>query len=182
VAVARELSSQAPAVRSAVSATKAAWPRIAHGLPAKLSALALPAIRAASERAAALSPPGVFSEHEAASLTGPGSSIAGSFRSFAILAARGWKLIDATIEQIQHGSAAAARFARANVALYIESVYDAYFSVAQIGKKLSGAYKTLGGAAGFGTSLTPGEVNALARAYSQAQDRLYPHVGVRLGS
>ena len=76
----------------------------------------------------------------------------------------------------------AARFARANVALYIESVYDAHFSLAQIGKHLLAAYKTLGGGGAFGASLTPAEVDALARAYSEGQDRLYPHVGVRFGS
>jgi hypothetical protein len=40
----------------------------------------------------------------------------------------------------------------------------------------------LGGQAAFGTSLSPAEVHALANAYSEAADRLHPHVGVRLGS
>ena len=48
--------------------------------------------------------------------------------------------------QIEHGSPASARFARENVALYIESVYDGHFDLAQIGKKLPAAYRTLGGA------------------------------------
>ena len=40
----------------------------------------------------------------------------------------------------------------------------------------------LGGDAGFGTSLTPAEVAALSHAYSEAQNRLYPHVRTRFGS
>ncbi|HYM45952.1 MAG TPA: hypothetical protein VES65_07305 [Solirubrobacteraceae bacterium] len=77
---------------------------------------------------------------------------------------------------------AAARFARENVGLYIESVYDGHFDLAQIGKKLHDGYRKLGGPAAFGGSLTPGEVADLADAYSEATARLHPHVGVRLGS
>ena len=91
-------------------------------------------------------------------------------------------MIGAAIEQIKHGSRAGARFARANVALYIESVYDAHFSLAQIGKQLVKGYKELGGEAAFGASLTQAEIDGLAATYSEATDRLYPHVGVRLGS
>ena len=68
------------------------------------------------------------------------------------------------------------------MALYIESVYDAHFGLAQIGKKLLAGYRKLGGQAAFGAALTQGEVDALADAYSEATDRLHPHVGVRLGS
>ena len=75
-----------------------------------------------------------------------------------------------------------ARFARENVALYIESVYDGHFALAQIGKQLLDGYRTLGGQAPFGGTLTQAEVDALASAYSEAADRLHPHVGVRLGS
>ncbi|HTZ65560.1 MAG TPA: hypothetical protein VMB51_15760 [Solirubrobacteraceae bacterium] len=77
---------------------------------------------------------------------------------------------------------AAARFARANVDLYIESVYDGHFELAQISEKLHKAYQNLGGPSAFGKSLTPAEVNAVAAAYSEASARLRPHVGVRLGS
>ncbi len=77
---------------------------------------------------------------------------------------------------------AAARFARANVNLYIESVYDGHFELAQISEKLHKAYENLGGPSAFGGSLTPAEVNAVAAAYSEASARLRPHVGVRLGS
>jgi hypothetical protein len=182
VAVARALSSVEPAVRSEVTATKAAWPFIANGLPADTGTISRPAIRAATERAGALRLPGLFAEREAASLTGPGSSLAGTFRTFSILATRGWRLVGAAIEEIEHGSPVAASFARANVALYIESVYDAHFSLAQIGKRLLAAYRTLGGAAVFGASLTQAEVDDLAGIYSEAADRLHPHTGVRLGS
>jgi hypothetical protein len=182
VTVARVLASQEPSVRSEVTATKAAWPLVAGGLPAETSTLSSPEIRLATQRAGALELPGLFAEREVRSLTGPASSLAGTFRAFSTLSARGWQLIGGAIDQIEHGSPAAARFARANVALYIESVYDAHFSLAQIGKHLLAAYKTLGGGGAFGASLTPAEVDALARAYSEGQDRLYPHVGVRFGS
>jgi hypothetical protein len=165
-----------------VSATKAAWPLVVNGLPAETSAIPRPTIHAAVDAAAELGVPALFEEAQATSLTGPGSSLASAFRGYSTLAARGWQLIGAAIEQIEHGSAVAARFARANVALYIESVYDAHFSLAQIGKQLLAGYKKLGGAAAFGAALTPAEVDELARTYSQASDRLHPHTGVRLGS
>ncbi|MGA2455001.1 MAG: hypothetical protein ABSG93_15930 [Solirubrobacteraceae bacterium] len=182
VVVSRALTEREPSVRREVAATKAAWPLIAHGLPADPGASSHPAIRAAIERAAALTLPGVLDEHQAAAVTGPGSSIVGVFRVYSLLATRGWQLIGAAIEQVEHGSPAAARFAHANVALYIESVYDAHYSLAQIGKRLLAGYKKLGGAAEFGTSLTQSEVDALAGTYSEANDRLYPHATVRLGS
>jgi hypothetical protein len=182
IAVSRALGAVEPSVRSEVTATKAAWPLVAGGLPADTSTVSRPAIRTATERAAALRLPGLFEEREAASLTGPGSSLAGTFRTFSILATRGWQLIGAAIDEIEHGSPVAARFARANVALYIESVYDAHFSLAQIGKQLLAGYRKLGGAAVFGASLTQTEVDGLEQSYSQATDRLYPHTLVRLGS
>jgi hypothetical protein len=182
VAVARVLAGQERSVRSEVTATKAAWPLVAAGLPADPSTLSRPAIRLASERAAALRLPGLFAAREARSLTGPASGLSGTFRAFSILSARGWQLIGAAIEQIEHGSPTAARFARANVNLYIESVYDAHYSLAQIGKQLPIDYKRLGGGTAFGASLTPAEIAALSNAYSEANNRLYPHVRVRLGS
>ena len=109
-------------------------------------------------------------------------SLAGLFRAYSGLSTHGWQLIGAAIEQIEHGSPVAARFARANVALYIESVYDAHFGLAQVGKQLVAGYKTLGGASAFGPSLTQAEVDRLAGTYSEASDRLHPHPGVKLGS
>jgi hypothetical protein len=182
LAVCRALSAAKPATVSEVAATKAAWPLIANGLPSDTSTISRPAIRLAVQRASALRVPGLFQERQATVLTGAGSSLAGIFRTYGLLASRGWQLIGAAIQQIEHGSPAAARFARANVALYIESVYDAHFSLAQIGKKLLIDYKNQGGPAAFGASLTQAEVDSLAGTYSEAQDRLYPHTGVRLGS
>ena len=70
--------------------------------------------------------------------------MAGLFHNYILLATRSWRLIDSSIEEIEHGPPAAARFARANVNLYIESIYDAHFSLAQVGKLMLAAYKTLG--------------------------------------
>jgi hypothetical protein len=165
-----------------VAATKTAWPLIANGLPPSSGSGAPSAIRTAAARAAALRLPALFGEVQAASLTGPAAHIAGLFRSYQGLAARGWRMIVASIAQIEGGTPAGARFAKANVALYIESVYDGHFTLAQIGKQLIAGYEKLGGATAFGASLSQAEVDALARAYSEATDRLHPHVGVRLGS
>jgi hypothetical protein len=124
----------------------------------------------------------VFGEARARALTGPSSQIVGLVRSYALLSARGWKLLFASIAEIQSGTPAAASFARANAPLYIESIFDANFTLAQIGKKLLAGYHNLGGQSEFGAALTNAEVDALAGAYSEAHDRLHPHVGVRLGS
>ncbi len=182
VAVSRALNSAARSVGSEVAATKVAWPLVANGLPADTSTISRPAIHTAAERAAALRLPALFEEREAASLTGPGSSLAGLFRAYSGLSTHGWQLIGAAIEQIEHGSPVAARFARANVALYIDSVYDAHFGLAQVGKHLVAGYEQLGGASAFGPSLTQAEVDRLAGTYSEASDRLHPHPGVKLGS
>jgi hypothetical protein len=182
VAVARALAQAQPSVTGEVAATKAAWHLIVGGLPADTSAIPRKAIRHADERAAAVGVPAIFGEHRAAALTGPGSGIAGLFRWASTLAARGWRQIDAAIEQTQHGSPNGARFARANVDLYIECVYDANFGLAQIGKKLLSGYEKVGGPGAFGSSLTQAEVAGLADTFSEAEDRLHPHTGVRLGS
>ncbi len=182
VAVIRELARVEPAVRLEVAATKLAWPSVVNGLPARLQARARVAITSASMRAGAIGTPGLFEEHVHVSLTGPGSGPAGEFRNFSLLAARGWRAIAATIEEIEHGPALAARFAMANVGLYIECVYDGHFTLAHIGKQLLSGYRKLGGARGFGSALTAGEVAALSVAYSEESDRLHPHTGIRFGS
>ena len=178
----RTLTGIEPAVRSEVAATKRAWPDVVDGLPAHVSARARSAITAAAERASAFALPALFSERVSAALTGPASGLAGEVRSFAQLATRGWKLIVAAIEQIEHGSPPAARFARANVALYIECVYDAHFTLAQIGKQMRKGWEKLEGAPAFGSSLTLAQINQLADVYSEPDFRLYPHTGVKLGS
>jgi len=183
VAIGRALKRvQAPIARE-VAATKAAWPLIANGLPGEIATVSRsPQAHAAATNAAGLRLPAAFGEAQARTLTGPAAQISGLMRSYALLSARGWKLLDAAFTQIESAPAANARFARENAPLYIESIYDAHFSLAQIGKKLLAGYEKLGGANNFGSALTPAEVDALAQAYSEAGDRLHPHVGVRLGS
>jgi hypothetical protein len=171
---------QGPVERE-VAAAKAAWPLVAHGLPADTAAIQRAPILAATSAAAELPMPAPLQEAQASMLTGPGSSIAGLFRTYSGLASHGWQIIGTSIDVIEHGSPAAARFARANIALYIESVYDAHFSLAQIGKKVLDGYEKLGDGKAF-VALTADEVGALAHAYSEAMDRLHPHVAVRLGS
>ena len=182
VAVARVLRTVEGPVAKEVTATKTAWPLVANGLPAQRTSIARAPIAAAAESAAKITLPGLFGEAEAASLTGPASQLAGLFRTFSLLAARGWRLIGSATEQIEHGSPVAARFERENVALYIDSVYDSHFSLAQIGKLLLAGYLKLGGPTAFGSAFTQREVDALADTYSEATDRLHPHAGVHLGS
>jgi hypothetical protein len=176
------LRSLEPASKAEVAAAKAAWPQIAHGLPRGRADLLSPQIRSAIVAAGRLQLPPLLQERQAAALTGPAAGIAGLYRAFSGLAGRGWQMTGAMIEQAERGSPAAARFARANIPLYIDSIYDAHFSLAQIGKQLQPAFEKLGGANAFAGSLTPAEVQAVANAYSEANDLLEPHVGVKLGS
>ena len=180
-AVARALAEARPAAGREAAASKRAWPLIANGLRSPTGALTAP-VEAARQAAAEVKLPTLFGETTAAAITGPGSPLAGLFRTYVILSQRGWQLIAGDIGEAAHGSPAGAAFARANVGLYIESVYDAQFSLAQVGKQLQAAYTRLGGPAAFGSSLTQAQVDAIAASYSEAADRLYPHVGVRLGS
>jgi hypothetical protein len=182
IAVARALQGAEAEVAPEGQATKAAWPHVANGLPADVRSLPRGVIATASRRAASLRLPALFAELKAQTLTGPASSLAGGFRSYVALSSAGWRQIGFAIERLGAGPSPAASFARANVALYIESVYDGHFSLAQIGKQLLAGYKKLGGPGAFGHSLTEGEVAAMAREYSEARYRLHPHVGVRLGS
>jgi hypothetical protein len=174
-------SSEAPVGREVADA-KAAWPLVANGLPTNIPASVRSSIAAAGESAAQIELPALLQEAQAVVLTGPASQLAGMFRTFTRLATRGWALIGAAIAQIEHGSATSARFARANVALYIESVYDSHFNLAQLDKKLHAGYRKLGGPAAFGAALTQSELDGVAGFYSEATSRLHPHVGVRLGS
>ena len=182
IAVSRALQSVAAPVAGEVAATKTAWPLVANGLTPARAAAAAPAIAAAVQRAAAIRVPALLQEAQAVSLTGPAATVAGSFRSYAGLSTRGWELMGASVQEMLGNSPAAARFARENIDLYIESVYDGHFSLAQIGKQLRAGYKKLGGQAAFGESMTQAEVDALANTYSEASDRLHPHVGVKLGT
>jgi len=184
VSVSRALKRAESPVAVEVAATKRAWPLVVNGLPAGTQGLAAARapIAAAAASAAQIKTPPLLGEAQAVSLTGPGSPLAGLFRTYTGLATRGWTLIAAAIDQIEHGSPADARFARENIGLYIESVYDGHFDLAQIDKHLHDGYRELGGQSQFGSSLTQAEVDALGAAYSEATARLHPHVGVRLGS
>jgi hypothetical protein len=181
VLVAHALRQAEGPVARELAAAKAVWAPIARGLPADPSAVAGP-VRSAAAAARTLPLPALFSEQAAAQLTGPGFSIVGLYRGYQGLSLHGWQQIAAAIEQVQHGTPKAARFARENVALYIESVYDGHFGLAQIGKKLTDGFRKLEGPASFGGSLTGAEVAALAASYSEANDRLQPHVEAKLGS
>jgi hypothetical protein len=182
VAVAHALQRAQGSVQQELASTKAAWPHVANGLPTNTAAIPRSSIDAAARSAAKIIVPAPLQEAQATMLTGPGAAIAGLFRSYSGLAARGWQMIGAAIDAIEHRNASAARFARANGALYVESVYDAHFTLAQIGRKLLSGYRQLGGASAFGNALAEDEVDALARLYSETSARLHPHVGVRLGS
>ena len=181
-AMAATLQSLRAVTAQEVSASKAAWPAIAHGLPQSPTPFSRQAIGAARSKAQAIALPPLLHEGQALRLMGPAAQIAGLYRSYLLLAMRGWRLTEAAIEQIQAGAPPSARFARENVVLYIESIYDGHFTLAQIGKKLIDGYAELGGAKAFGKTLTQAQVDALAGAYSEAADQLHPHVSARLGS
>ncbi len=165
-----------------VRATRIAWPSIVNGLPSRHTGLYSAEIADAVQAAGRLELPQLFGEEQAAAQTGPASGITGQYRTFVGLAQRGWRMIGATIFQIEHGRAPAARFARSNAALYIDSVYDGHFALGQISKHLLEGYEKLGGQAKFGSALTLAEVQGLAGTYDEPHDRLEPHVGVTLGS
>ncbi len=165
---------EAPVLRE-VAASQIAWPAIANGLPATLSSSLQRAVANASTAARALPEPR-FVAHVSA-LTGPASGIAGLYESFSALTLRGWRLTETGIAAILHGTPAAASFARGNSSLYIDAIYDGHFDLSLLGKSLVSGYEKLGGRAAFGASLPPGEVTALAAAYSIPAVRLEPHSG-----
>jgi hypothetical protein len=184
IAVSRALRRVRGPVATELTAARRAWPLVLDGLPsgAPAAASVRAPIAAAAASAAKLPTPPPLTEAQYLALTGPGSPIAGLYRDYLGLASRGWAQILAAIEQVEHGAPAAARFARENVALYIESVYDGHFDLAQIEKRLARGYRQLGGESAFGGALTQAEVDALGAAYSEATARLQPHAKVKLGS
>jgi hypothetical protein len=182
IAVARALQGAQGEVAAEGRAAKAAWPLIANGLSAAPSAAGSATIDAATRSALAIHLPGLFEELKARGLTGPGSGLAGTFRRYLALSSTAWQQIQYAIGELRSGPGAQAVFAKANVALYIETVYDAHFSLAQIGKQLMAGYSKLDGPGAFGDSLSASEVAALSASYSEGNYRLHPHAGVRLGS
>ncbi len=139
-------------------------------------------VRLAAQRAAQLPLPALLTEEGSAQLTGPASPLANRFRSFRTLGSRSWQLLESSLEQIEHGSRTQAEFARRNLPLYIESIYDAHFTLAETGKQLLAAYKKLGGEKTFGASLTTAQLQQLADQYSKERNELSPKEQVKLGS
>lgn len=182
VYVVRALQNAEGQAGAAVVANQGAWPIIYRGLPRGRTGVMRPQIRAAIEASEHLLLPPLLEERQAAALTGPSSAIAGLYRAFSGLSGRAWPMLEAYIEQIEHGSAYSAAFARQNEALYIDSIYDGQFGLAQVGKKVGAAYRQLGGEKAFGASLTPADVLEVERAYSEAAVQLKPHVGVTFGT
>jgi hypothetical protein len=182
--VADELGEVRAAVHREVATSRAVWPRIYNGLPAHIGTRVQDGIKAASEVAGDLPAPRFMAKQ--ATLTGPASGIAGLYEDYDRLAERGWRLTETGIAGIMSGPVSVQRFVRANSPLYIHSVYDGHFDLSLIGKKLLAGYKKIAalskgkkfaGIGGFGASLTQGEVNALAAAYSIPAVRLEPHPG-----
>ncbi len=182
IAVVHELQATQAEAAAELQATKLAWREVAHGLPVAPSAAAAAAITQAQARAAALRLPPLFGEVKARELTDAAAALAGEYRSFAVLSSAGWRQIAYALGRASSGPPAASRFVRANVALYIESVYDAHFTAGQIGRRLPVAYKKLGGPAMFGGALTQAEVDALSSSYAEASYKLEPRATVHLGS
>jgi hypothetical protein len=182
VAVARGLRRAEGSAGREMDAARIAWPLVANGLPASIPPATHAALSKAAAAARAIVVPPLMGEIQARSLTGPAAGITGLFRTFSGLTERGWTLTDAAGDEIAGGSPLAARFARENVPLYIDSVYDGHFDAGLIGKSLLEGYTALGGAAAFGGALTQTEVSALAGAYSPASEQLHPHPGVKLGA
>lgn len=182
VLAARTLTSVEPALEREGRASKAAWPLILAGLPPAVGQATRSRIHQSALLAQALPLPVIFGEERARSLTGAAADLAGSYQTFHALASRGWRLVDYSSMQTAQGTRAAASFARSNVALYVESIYDGQFVIAQLGKQLAAAFKRLGGPAAFGATLTQAEVDQLAGVYSERVFRLEPHATVRLGS
>lgn len=182
VAVGRGLRQAEGSIQQEATTARIAWPLVVNGLPASIPPATRTAVANASKTAQAIVVPPLMSEAQARSLTGPAAGIASLFQPFHRLTERGWTLTQAASDEFTGGSPTAARFARENVALYIESIYDGHFDATLIGKSLLVGYRQLGGEPAFGATLTQAEVNALARAYSPTAEQLHPHPTVKLGS
>ena len=182
VSLSRSLRQAESSVQREMTSARIAWPLVANGLPASIPPTTRAQVAAATGAAHAIVLPPLMSATQARELTGPAAGIAGLFRPFTALTERGWTMTGAAIDQITAGPPATATFARENVALYIDAIYDGHFDGSLIGKSLLNGYRKLGGGPAFGATLTQAEVDALARAYSPATERLHPHAGVRLGS
>jgi hypothetical protein len=157
--------------REEVAAARAVWPALVGGLPARVTPALQRGITASANRAGALALPQFVADEGA--LTGPAAKVGGMLKGYIILSQRGWQHLAAAAPAA--AATAGGTFLRANAGLYIYSVYDGHYDLSLIGKALQGAYHALGGAPAFGTALTQGQVEALARAYSIPATRLAPH-------
>jgi hypothetical protein len=178
VVVSRGLNDVERSIRQELSASRAAWPLIVHGLPTQIAPALRTQILTARTQARRVAKPLFMAE--AKKLTGPAAGLAALLRSFSGLIERGWALTEASIAGVAAGPPSTAEFLRANVGLYINCIYDGHYDLAAIGKTLQRAYVKLGGAPAFGQSLTPTEVDAIAGVYSPASARLEPRPAERL--
>jgi hypothetical protein len=174
------LRSVQPQVMEELSAARAVWPTIAKGLPRPPSSALPTLVRQAHARTIPLSTPTFMSR--VSQLTGPAAGLAGLYETFARLAERGWGLTEAALDSIAKGPPSAARFARSNAQLYIDTIYDAHFNLSLVGKSIVNAYKRLGGVHAFGSKLTAADVAALSKAYSVSAMRLTPHPAASIES
>lgn len=170
----RGLQQAQGAIDGEVTASRAAWPTVARGLPAHVSPRARALITAAREAARQ-----ARTRHfvaQARELTGPAAGIAGLLHAFEGLTERGWTLTLNAIDGIEapNGTPAAMRYLRGGASLYIGSIYDGHYALSVVGEKLGRAYEALGSAAAFGSALPASTVRALTRAFSPAADRLAP--------
>lgn len=131
VAVSAALAAAVPRVEAEVAAAKAAWPEILDGVGQHPGAGTRARVQVADGLAGQLRLPTLFTEEGSTELTGPASPLTGQFRSFQALDSRSWQMLDSSLEEIEHGSGPQARFARANLPLYVESIYDAHFTLGE---------------------------------------------------
>jgi hypothetical protein len=169
-----------------VAAARAVWPALNGGLPAgSVPAGMRLGVLTAGARAQAVTLPAFVTVPDA--LTGPAAPIGVLLKDYTVLTQRGWRLTAAAIATDpqspggSRGSAAAARLLRTNSGLYIYCIYDGHFDLSLVGKAVQAAYRTLGGPAAFGSTLTQAQVEGLARAYAPGSVRLEPHPPPGLG-
>ncbi len=185
-------------VAAEVAAARGPWPSLAGGLPRAVAPALRLEVAAVERHAAALTLPAEVTTE--GSVTGPTAELAGMLKAYVRLTQRGWQYLavalgagpgstatagsastttraKARAQAVRRagGSAAAARFLRANAALYIYCVYDGHYDLSLIGKAMQSAYRKLGGPSAFGALLTQSQVEALALAYSIPAVRLEPH-------
>jgi hypothetical protein len=178
----RTITSQLSAVQrglsAEVAASRQAWPSLYNGLPEPPPKRLQAEVARAQAALARVAAPAFL--NEARGLTGPASDIGSLFEVFWALDHQGWTAIAATIQSIRDGPASAAGFRRANVPIYIQSVYDAHYDLSLIANSIKQGYEALGEAQAFAT-LTPVQINALSDLYSPSGARLEPHTSNRLG-